>query len=93
MARFDVGDRVRISDREEVRHHRVPAYVKGHEGTIERVCVPQGSPELLALGEDGEPKQTVYRVHIDQIRLWPDYRGSDLDTLEIEIFDHWLDPA
>ena len=93
MTRFKVGDQVRISDREEVRHHRVPAYVKGHTGTVERVCQAQGSPELLALGESGEPKQTVYRVHINQNQLWPEYPGPALDTLEIEVFEHWLDPA
>lgn len=93
MTRFKVGDQVRISDRREARHHRVPAYVKGHLGTIERVCGAQGQPELLALGESGEPKQTVYRVHLDQTRLWQDYQGPGRDALEIEIFDHWLEPA
>lgn len=93
MARFDIGDQVRISNREEVRHHRVPAYVKGHSGTIERVCRPQGRPELLALGESGVPKQTVYRVHINQDQLWQDYQGPAQDTLEIEVFEHWLEPV
>ena len=34
---FQVGERVRIADRTPPVHHRVPAYVKGHEGVIERV--------------------------------------------------------
>jgi nitrile hydratase len=93
MARFAIGDRVRISDREEARHHRVPAYVKGHEGEVERVCAAQGQPETLALGEDGEPIQTVYRIHIPQTRLWPGYEGPKGDSLEIEIFEHWLESA
>ncbi|MDJ0958069.1 MAG: nitrile hydratase subunit beta [Arenicellales bacterium] len=91
QARFKIGDQVRISDRREERHHRVPAYVKGHVGTIERVCKPQGQPELLSLGESGEPVKTVYRVHLEQTQLWRDYRGAECDTLEIEIFEHWLE--
>ena len=32
--------------------------------------------------------------HIDPHRPpWPDYAGPPGDTLEIEIFEHWLDPA
>lgn len=91
--RFHPGDRVRISAREETRHHRVPAYVKGRTGVIERVCDAHGQPELLALGESGEPFKTLYRVHLEQDRLWTDYRGSSRDSLEIEIFEHWLESA
>ena len=91
--RFTIGDRVRISDRQEVRHHRVPAYVKGHVGVVERVCAAQGQPETLSVGADGRPFKTVYRVHIPQSRLWRTYKGSPRDSLEIEIFEHWLEPA
>lgn len=91
MAKFTTGQRVRISDRSEPRHHRVPAYVKGQTGVIERVCGAFGQPELLAYGESGEPFQTIYRVHLNQTDLWPDYAGSPNDTLEIEIFEHWLE--
>ena len=93
MARFKTGDQVRISDRDESRHHRVPAYVKGRVGVVERVCPAQGQPELLALGESGEPRQPVYRVHLAQGGLWPGYDGPAGDSLEIEIFEHWLDNA
>ena len=93
MPRFAAGDRVRISDREELRHHRVPAYVKGRMGVVERVCAAQGQPELLAGGGDGKPFQTVYRVHIPQTALWFEYEGPARDSLEIEIFEHWLESA
>ena len=93
MAKFKVGEEVLISGRHEAKHHRVPAYVKGQVGTIERVCRPEGQPELLALGESGEPRQTLYRVHLDQTQLWQDYQGPQHDTLEIEIFEHWLEPV
>ena len=90
-ARFAVGDRVRISQRYPSEHHRVPNYVKGARGEIERVCDAFGQPESLAVGGDGEPFQTLYRVRLQQKQLWPGYDGTHRDTLDIEIFEHWLE--
>ena len=92
-ARFQKGDRVRIDDRAPAVHHRVPSYVLGRVGVVERLCGTFGQPELLAYGGDGEPAQTLYRVRLRQIDLWPDYAENPADTLEIEIFEHWLEPA
>ena len=90
---FKPGDRVRIDDREPGVHNRVPRYARGRVGVIERLCGAFGQPELLAYGQDGTPFQTLYRVPLKQTDLWPDYAGRPDDTLEIEIFEHWLDPA
>ena len=91
--RFDVGDRVRIADRHEDRHNRTPRYVRGKPGVVERVCGAFGEPELLAYGRYGEPSRTLYRVHLAQTDIWPDYAEAASDSLEIEIFEHWLEPA
>ena len=90
--RFSVGQRVRIADRTPPAHHRVPAYAKGQVGTVERICGLHGQPELFVRG-DGEPRVHLYRVRIPQPALWPDYSGSRDDTLDIEIFEHWLENA
>jgi len=89
---FQVGQRVRIADRTPPVHHRVPAYVKGHEGVIERVCGLHGEPEKFIRG-DGKPLQRIYRIRIPQNRLWENYDGPGGDKLEIEIFEHWLESA
>lgn len=91
-ALFHVGQRVRIADRTPPVHHRVPSYVKGMSGIIERVCGLHGEPEKFIRG-DGEPRRRIYRVRIPQTDLWPDYAGTDDDKLEIEIFEHWLEPT
>ena len=91
--RFRIGDRVRIVDRKERSHHRVPAYAKGCVGVIERACKSYGRPELLATNEPGKHPTTVYRVRLLQSSIWPDYDGAPHDTLDIEIFEHWLRPA
>ncbi len=92
VARFAVGDRVRIDDRDPAVHHRVPAYVRGHVGEVVRVMRAFGQPELLAYGGDGEPRQVLYRVRLVQSDLWPGDAKSG-DTLDVEIFEHWLGPA
>jgi len=89
-AMFHVGQRVRIDDRTPAVHHRVPSYVKGMSGIVERVCGLHGEPEKFIRG-NGEPKRRIYRVRIPQTDLWPDYAGAVDDKLEIEIFEHWLE--
>jgi hypothetical protein len=89
-ALFHVGQRVRIADRTPPVHHRVPSYVKGISGVVERVCGLHGEPEKFIRG-NGEPRRRIYRVRIPQNDLWPDYTGTADDKLEIEIFEHWLE--
>lgn len=90
--RFAEGQRVRIADRTPPIHHRVPSYAKGHIGVVERVCGVHPEPEKCIRG-DGKPLQRIYRVRIPQTDLWQAYEGADGDNLEIEIFEHWLEPA
>lgn len=90
--KFIAGQRVRIADRTPPVHHRVPSYAKGQIGVIERVCGVHGEPEKFIRG-DGKPTQRLYRVRIPQTKLWNAYDGTESDLLEIEIFEHWLEPA
>jgi hypothetical protein len=92
-ARFKPGDRVRIGDHNPPGHRRVPVYARGREGTIERICGAFPNPEELAYGFDGLPKRTLYRVRIRQADIWPQYKGNPKDILELEIYEHWLEPA
>ncbi len=87
---FSLGQRVRIHDRTPPVHHRVPAYVKGRVGTVERVCGLHGEPEKFIRG-DGNPRQRIYRIRIPQTDLWSRYEGGASDYLEVEIFEHWLE--
>lgn len=91
--RFKTGEPVRVLDRNQPGHVRTPIYVRGKTGTIERVVGPFPNPERLAYGHSGMPYKTLYRVHFRQSDLWSDYAGETDDTLEIEIYEHWLEPA
>lgn len=91
MTLFNVGERVRIKNTHPPGHRRTPFYVRGKVGVVERYCGNFKNPEELAYGFDGLPKRELYRVRIPQTDLWPDYKGSPGDTLDLEIYDHWLE--
>ena len=90
---FSPGDRVRVRRAAPLGHVRTPYYIRGHAGVVERICGAFPNPEELAQMRDGLPPQPLYRVRFLQKDVWPDYQGSAADVVEIEIFQHWLEPA
>lgn len=92
-ARFRPGDRVRVRRAFPPGHVRTPWYVRGQEGVVERLCGAFANPEELAYNRPGTPRQPLYRVRFPQRALWPDYAGTASDTVEVEIYQHWLEPG
>jgi nitrile hydratase subunit beta len=92
-ARFKPGDRVSVRFADPPGHIRTPWYIRGHTGVIERVCGAFANPEELAFHRPGLPAQPLYRVRFKQREIWPDYAGPAHDTIEIEIYQHWLEAA
>jgi len=90
---FRPGDRVKVRSAYPPGHVRTPWYCRGQVGTVERVCGDFGNPEQLAYGLSGDPARPLYRVRFRQAELWPAYRGPAADTIEIEIYQHWLERA
>lgn len=90
---FRVGEAVRVRKAYPPGHIRTPYYIRGCAGTIERVCGAFPNPEELSQMRDGLPALPLYRVRFAQKDVWPDYRGSRDDALEIEIYQHWLEKA
>ena len=37
--------------------------------------------------------EVLYRVGFACGALWPDYDGGEHDRVEIEIYEHWLEPV
>ena len=92
-AKFAVGARVRIDDRDSVGHCRAPRYLRGLSG---EVCALQGifrDPERLAYYRPGLPPLPLYKVRIPQTAIWPDYSGPRDDDLEVDVYENWLLPA
>lgn len=87
---FSTGDWVEVHQGTPPGHRRTPVYIRGKCGVVERICGSFPNPEELAYGFDGLPKRVLYRVAFKQVDVWPDYSGSHNDTIEMEIFEHWL---
>jgi nitrile hydratase subunit beta len=90
-SRFREGDRVRVKDEARPGHVRTPAYIVGKTGLVERIHGTYRNPEQLAYGGDGLPKVALYYVRFDARDVWGDRPGSD--TLAVDIYEHWLEPA
>jgi hypothetical protein len=71
----------------------LPFYVRGKPGVVERVCGIFDNPEERAYARSGLPRQPLYRMRFRQTDLWPGYGGQVTDTVDIEIYQHWLEPA
>ena len=91
--RFKPGDGVTVRRAYPPGHLRTPHYIRGHSGIIERICGSFPNPEELAYGRNGLPAPALYRVRFAQRQVWPDYGGAAGDTVDIEIYEHWLEPA
>ena len=90
---YAVGQSVRVIEAHPPGHRRTPFYIRGKEGVIERICGAFPNPEELAYGFDGLPAKVLYRVRFAQNHVWENYTGPANDIIEMEIYEHWLDPA
>jgi nitrile hydratase subunit beta len=90
---FTAGDPVRVRRAFPPGHVRTPYYIRGQVGVIERYLDAFPNPEERAYGRSGEPRQPLYRVRFRQTDLWPGYRGAAADTVDVEVYQHWLEPA
>ena len=84
------GDLVRVRDDYPPGHIRTPVYVRGKVGRVTRCFGPFGNPELLAYRLNG-PKEELYEVRFLQRDLWDDYAGPDKDTVDLDLYRHWLE--
>ncbi len=91
--RYRTGERVLVRKVDAPGHIRTPHYVRGKTGVIERFVGYFRNPEELAYGRSGLPMCALYRVRFVQSHVWPDYRGGPDDTLDIDLYEHWLGPV
>ena len=89
---FQPGDRVRILTRSPVGHYRVPLYLRGKTGSVEKVIEPRGlDNEEEGFGRNAGSKRHYYRIALPMTEIWPAYAGSPRDGLRIEVFETWLE--
>lgn len=90
--RPEVGQRVRVKRRMPPGHVRTPAYLRGRVGEVERVLGPFHNPEALAYGLPAAALPLA-RVRFTMREVWGDGAERPDDTLDAEIYAHWLEPA
>jgi nitrile hydratase len=88
---FKRGDRVRAKNINPPTHTRLPRYVRGHAGIIERVIGCHVFPDSNATGA-GENPQWLYTVRFDGGELWgPD--GDPATEVSVDAWEPYLEPA
>lgn len=94
MMRFAAGDVVRVAETRAARGHiRTPRYVRGRRGVVERICGAFRNPEELAYGRYDGDLVPLYRVRFVHRDLWPSDNDRLCDSVDVEIYEHWLEPA
>jgi nitrile hydratase len=89
--KFQQGQRVRARNINPIGHTRLPRYVRGKFGTIERdhgvFVFPDTNAEFL-----GEKPQHVYSVRFTARELWGE-RSTLSDAVYVDLWDDYLEPA
>jgi nitrile hydratase subunit beta len=88
-ALFTVGDRVHAKTIHPATHTRLPQYVRGHAGIIERVLGCHVFPDSNALGA-GESPQWLYTVSFEGRELWGDASDPNLQV-SIDAWEPYLE--
>jgi nitrile hydratase beta subunit len=90
-AKFKIRDKVRAKNLNPLTHTRLPRYVRGHVGTIERVIGCHVFPDSNARGA-GEDPQWLYTVRFDGPELWG--TGADPSVkVSVDAWEPYLEPA
>jgi nitrile hydratase len=88
-ALFAVGDRVRAKRIHPATHTRLPQYVRGHAGIIDRVLGCHVFPDSNASG-DGENPQWLYTVSFDAVELWGEASDASL-RVSVDAWEPYLE--
>jgi nitrile hydratase subunit beta len=90
-ARFKLGDRVRARNMHPSGHTRLPRYVRGRVGTVERVRGCHVFPDSNAAGT-GEQPQWLYAVQFEGRELWG-ASGDPKLKVSVDAWEPYLEPV
>jgi nitrile hydratase beta subunit len=90
-AKFKAGDRVRTKNMNPLTHTRLPRYVRGHVGEIERVIGCHVFPDSNATGA-GENPQWLYTVRFEGRELWGEAADPAVQV-SVDAWEPYLVPA
>jgi nitrile hydratase len=88
---FQPGDRVRARNLNPTGHTRLPRYVRGHIGVVERRHGAHVFPDTHAHG-GGEDPRHLYSVRFEARELWgPDANARD--SVRLDLWEPYLERA
>ena len=93
--KFRVGDKVRALNMNPTGHTRLPRYVRGKVGTIDRDHGVFAFPDTSVSGVHSDP-QHVYSVRFEAKEVWgpKELQGASArEAIYIDLWDDYLDPA
>ncbi len=90
-ALFAPGDRIRAKNIHPPTHTRLPRYVRGHLGTVERVIGCHVFPDSNSQGL-GEDPQWLYTVTFNGAELWADAPDPNL-SVSVDAWEPYLERA
>ena len=90
---FRPGQHVRVIERFPLGHYRVPIYLRGRVGVVERLVKPAIDNEEEGFGRNAGIARHYYRIAVLMSDIWSGYGGTTRDRLYIEVFETWLEAA
>ena len=88
---FAVGDRVRTKNINPTTHTRLPRYVRGHAGTVERLLGNHVFPDSNSTGA-GENPHWLYTVTFNARDLWGP-QGDPTVSVSVDAWEPYLEKA
>ena len=92
-ARFAPDDEVQVKALFPPGHVRAPYFARGKRGRVVEMVGLFGDPAHLAYGDRTGSPVALYRIRFDQDALWPDYSGREGDSVVVDVYETWLEPA
>jgi len=90
VPRFNVGEKVRARNHNPHGHTRLPRYVRGRVGIIDRIYGTHAFPDTVA-HDQGENPQPLYNVCFTAMELWGPAQPRQ-DNLHIDLWEDYLEP-
>ena len=91
VPRFAAGDSVRARNINPAGHTRIPRYVRGKQGVIDRTHGVHDFQDTVLPGVVAQP-QPVYGVRFDAVELWGD-SAEDNGSVYVDMWESYLEPV
>jgi nitrile hydratase len=89
--RFKAGDKVVARNINPITHTRLPRYIRGKRGVVQRDHGGFAFADTRAHGLGDQPHH-VYSVRFDARELWGD-SASPRDAVYIDLWEPYIEPA